>query len=109
MQFGVPTQGLESAKDMLYPMGGAHIHENKDTHAMYRKTHGNYAPGEQKQRDYNWKFEPADHAFGYGEKRVLNGAALALHNERHEEAYPKTVIVQKTVEDHKAVSADILG
>ena len=39
----------------------------------------------------------------------MNGAALALHNERHEEQFPKTVIVQKTVEDHKAVASDILG
>jgi len=23
MKFGVPSQGLESAKDMIYPMGGA--------------------------------------------------------------------------------------
>lgn len=39
----------------------------------------------------------------------MNGAAAALHNERLEEAYPKTTIVQKVVEDHKAVSADQLG
>jgi hypothetical protein len=84
---------------MLYPVGGAFIADDPNTTAMYRKTHGNYAPGEQKQRDYNWKFDPADHRFGYGEKRVLNGAALALHAERHEEQYPKTVIIQKTVED----------
>jgi len=41
---------------------------------MYRKTHGNFNPGEQKKRDYNWGFEPADHIFGYSEKKVLNGA-----------------------------------
>ena len=41
---------------------------------MYRKTHGNFYPGEQKKRDYNWGFEPADHIFGYSEKKVLNGA-----------------------------------
>jgi hypothetical protein len=40
---------------------------------------------------------------------VLNGAAAALHSERPEEAYPKTTIVQKVVEDHKAVGSDILG
>lgn len=91
--FGVASQGLESAKDMLYPVGGAFIADDPSTTAMYRKTHGNYAPGEQKQREYNWKFDPADHRFGYGEKRVLNGAALALHAERHEEQYPKTVII----------------
>jgi EF-hand domain-containing family member B len=33
---------------MLYPMGGAFIHDDPSTTAMYRKTHGNYAPGEQK-------------------------------------------------------------
>jgi len=30
---------------------------------------------------------------------VLNGAALALHAERNEEQFPKTVIVKKVVED----------
>lgn len=50
-------------------------------------------PGEQKQRDYNWKFDPADHRFGYNEKKVLNGAANALHMERNAEQFPKTVIV----------------
>ena len=94
---------------MIYPMGGAHIADDPATSSMYRQTHGNYAPGEQKNRDYNWKFNPADHRFGFGEKKILNGAALALHNERHEEQFPKTVIVQKTVEDHKAVASDILG
>ena len=60
---------------------------------MYKKTHGNFDPGEQKQRSYDWKFEPNDHRFGFGEKKVLNGAAAALHNERPEEHYPQTVIV----------------
>ena len=34
---------------------------------------------------------------------------MALHNERLEEDYPKTIIVKKTVEDHYAVSNDMLG
>lgn len=34
---------------------------------------------------------------------------MALHNERLEEDFPKTVIVKKTVEDHKAVANDMLG
>jgi len=74
-------------------LGGAHIADDPTTHAMYRATHGNYAPGEQKKRDYEWKFDPAEHNFGYGEKKILNGAALALHSERIEDAFPKTVIV----------------
>lgn len=40
---------------------------------------------------------------------MLNGAALALTQERGEEQFPKTTIVKKTVEDHKAVTNDILG
>ena len=47
--------------------------------------------------------------FGYGEKRVENGAAMALHAERYENQFPKTTIVKKTVEDHRAVAQDLLG
>ena len=89
-------------------MGGA-SNEPEMISSMYRKTHGNFAPGEQKNRDYDWKFDPTQHRFGYGEKKVLNGAAMALQNERLEEAFPKTVIVRKTVEDHKGVASDMLG
>jgi hypothetical protein len=73
---------------------------------MYRKTHGNFAPGEQKKRDYNWGFEPADQIFGYSEKKVLNGAAMALQMERNAEQFPQTVITKKTIEDHYAVAND---
>jgi hypothetical protein len=108
MVFGIPTNGLENAKDMLYPMGGGRP-EDQPIADMYKKTHGNFNPGEQKNRNYDWNMNPTDHRFGYGEKKVLNGAAMAIHNERPEEHFPKTVIVKKTVEDHKAVSQDLLG
>jgi len=39
----------------------------------------------------------------------LNGAAMSIHNERFDNAFPKTVIVKKTVEDVKAVTLDMLG
>lgn len=109
MQFGCATKGLESAKEMIFPANGAFVNEEKELHALYRKTHGNFKPGEQRNREYNWKFNPEDHVFGYQEKKVLNGAAMALHSERPEESYPKTTIVQKVVEDHKAVGSDLLG
>jgi len=31
---------------MLYPMDGAFIQDDPEVHTMYKKTHGNYAPGE---------------------------------------------------------------
>lgn len=108
MKFGVPTTGLENAKELLYPSGGGR-QEAEDIANMYKKTHGNYFPGEQKNREYNWKFNPGDHRFGFGEQKVLNGAAMCIHHERPEEHFPKTVIVKKNVEDHNAVANDQLG
>jgi hypothetical protein len=103
MAFGAATIGSESAKDVLYPMGGAQD-ERTDITKMYTKTHGNFAPGEQKTREYNYPVDPVEHRFGFGEKKILNGAAMSVHAERFDQAFPKTVIVKKTVEDHKAVS-----
>lgn len=102
-KFGVPTVGSESAKEVLYPIGGE-MEERQDIAKMYNKTHGNFAPGEQRNREYNWTVDKTQHRFGYGEQRLLNGAAMSLHNERFESGFPKTVIVKKTVEDHKAVT-----
>lgn len=76
---------------------------------MYVKTHGNFASGEQKDRNYEWNFDKTAHRFGYGEQRLLNGAAMSIHAERFDNAFPKTVIVKKTVEDVKAVTSDMLG
>ncbi len=96
--FGVGSKDLESAKEMIYPLGVGQP-ESKVVSDMYRKTHGNFAPGEQKNRNYDWKLDPNSHRFGYAEKKVLNGAGDALHNERNQEQFPKTIIVKKTVED----------
>ena len=97
-----------NAKEILYPKDGK-AREEQQIHDMYKKTHGNFDPGEQKNRNYDWKLDQTSHRFGFGENKVLNGASMAIHNERPEEYFPQTVIVQKTVEDHKAVSSDLLG
>jgi len=41
----VPTSGLENAKELLYPYGGGK-QEPREITDMYKKTHGNFAPGE---------------------------------------------------------------
>ena len=43
--FGVPTGVSMSAKDVLYPAGGA-MEEKNETSKMYQRTHGNFGPGE---------------------------------------------------------------
>ena len=79
------------------------------------KTHSNYPPGQQRTREYDWNINPTingapgSHAFGFGEQRLLNGAAKAVQPERNEESFPKTVIVKKIVEDTKGTQADMLG
>ena len=42
-------------------------------------------------------------------KKVLNGAGLALQADRMEEQFPKTIIMKKSVEDHKGATNDFLG
>jgi len=113
--FGVATAYSINAKDVLYPAQGSY-EEKPETSKMYQKTHGNFGPGEQRTRDYDWQANPRisegnvqAHPFGYGEQRLLNGAAKSVMPERIEEAFPKTVIVKKIVEDQKAVSQDMLG
>ena len=49
---------------MLFPQGGAIAYEHAESKALYKKTHGNFDPGEQKQRDYKWKFDPNENVFG---------------------------------------------
>ena len=97
-KFGVPTISSECAKDVLFPAGGEREERNKTND-----------PAVQKERQYNWNMDKAKHSFGYAEAKVLNGAAYSLHPERKDGAFPKTVIVKKTVEDFKAVTHDILG
>lgn len=90
----------------MYPQGGDK--EEKNNHAQqYLKTHGNYAPGQQRNREYEWSnIDPNNHAFGYGEKKLLNGASKSIMPERTENSFPKTVIVKKTVEDQKGIAND---
>lgn len=97
-QFGVPTGASENAKDVLYPYGG---HKEERTRVN--------DPAVQKDRSYNWNVDKTKHRFGYAESKILNGAAYSLHPERKGGAFPKTVIVKKTVEDFKQVAHDILG
>jgi hypothetical protein len=58
----------ESAKEVLYPLRNAPQQDDDEKiRAMYAKTHGNFAPGEQKTRDYAWGLDKTKHRFGYSE------------------------------------------
>lgn len=55
--FGLPSKDCINAKELLYPQGGA-SHETPEHAEMYKRTHANYHPGEQRQREYDWNSNP---------------------------------------------------
>ena len=108
-KFGAKTLESESAKDVLFPESGEK-HETPEVAALYLKTHGNYEPGQQKDRGYKWPVDKSNYRFGYSEfDKELNGAAKCVQPERFGEAFPQTKILQKTVEDYIEVTKDELG
>jgi hypothetical protein len=50
--FGVPTVSSDSVKDIVQPE--IPLSNPPEVEEMYKKTHGNFGPGEQKVRDYVW-------------------------------------------------------
>jgi hypothetical protein len=109
-QFGVPTVGSESAKDVMYR--GPGLVEEELTKEMYKRSHNMYDAGEQKKRNYDWtSVDPNNHRFGKADKLVTNEARFCLHPEAYNEShnFPKTTVVVKNVEDFKDFSHDHLG
>lgn len=99
--FGIPTGCSESSKNLLYPTET----EDESKHSgMYTKSHGSYAPGEQRNRDYNWEktdINEKTHRFGKKEKNMLkNGVALCM-NPANDKSVPKTRLVATKVENMK--------
>lgn len=72
-KYGVPTANSEAAKNVLYPEGGEK-EERPEISKLYNRTHGNFGPGEQKDRDYEWPIDKGTHRFGICEKKIINGA-----------------------------------
>jgi len=94
---------------VLFPEAGEK-HEAPEVAAQYLKTHGDFAPGQQKERGYNWPIDKNDHRFGYVEfDRELNGAAKCVQPERFATSFPQTKILKKTVEDYIEVTKEELG
>jgi len=106
-QFGVPTRGSESAKDVMYNAVG--ISETQQTKDLYIKSHGMHEAGQQKNRDYSWPFNPKDQVFGKTDKNVVDEGRYCLQPETVDENFPKTQIIKKNVEDFRDYNRDHLG
>ncbi|CAG9310738.1 unnamed protein product [Blepharisma stoltei] len=107
-KFGVKTVNSESAYSVIFPNNEKNT-ENDEVRRLYYKSHGVTEAGEQIKRDYRWPVDKYEHRFGLPDPKQLNGAAISLQPECYGSSHPKTVIVQKAVEDFRATTHEGLG
>ena len=69
---------------------------------LYKRSHGNYAPGEQRSRGYNWNVDPNTTRFGQkGDTIALNGVSSNIA-----EVLNASINVKGPVVDKKKVSTE---
>lgn len=85
------------------------MNEDLKTTDLYRKTHGLTAPGEQKDRHYNWPVDKNNFQFGKTDKKELDGTKNSLCSDFLEAQYPSTKIVKKNLEDFRQATTDMVG
>jgi hypothetical protein len=102
----------DQGKQLLHPYERLVPPEEK---ALYRKSHANFDPGEQKHRGYKWvdqsgTIDPATYTFGgIVCERDVNGMGKAM-NPALDERIPKDpVVVDKLLEDFREVHGEQLG
>ena len=77
--------------------------ENQQTHELYVRTHGDYAPGEQRKRNYDWPgLDPNTHSFGVKGATTETQVTDLLR-------MPEPTIVSKVQADFNLVHKDELG
>lgn len=103
-------------KDIVFPMDSAYTtgaDESRETHQMYVTSHGDYAPGEQRRRGYDWAasgIDPATATFGGLDKeQYQEGVAKALNPLKDQANKAAAHIIDKRVEDFKSTYNDELG
>mmetsp|Transcript_6907 Transcript_6907/g.10703 ORF Transcript_6907/g.10703 Transcript_6907/m.10703 type:complete len:454 (-) Transcript_6907:128-1489(-) len=103
-------------KDLVFPIDTATMQgdpEGGAAHSMYIKTHGDYAPGQQRRRGYDWGgsgIDPAAATFGGVDRApYYDGVAKALNPLRDVGNKASASIIDKRVEDFKSTANDELG
>lgn len=96
------------AKDVIAP-NNIKIEKDPEVQALYIKTHGNYECGQQRDRNYNWKFDPKTHVFGKHVFVPEDGAKRCLQPDFAVDEFPRTRIVKKNVEDYRNFRQEPIG
>ncbi|WIA10245.1 hypothetical protein OEZ85_010445 [Tetradesmus obliquus] len=117
--FGRPLHVKEqeaqnSTQTIIFPQQAADDDDNTPVHSMYVSSHGSFAPGEQRKRDYDWskaKIDPRQHRFGrVDSKGQQSSMKQILQPDLDQLAAAKQAAVVSSVYDrHKATLGDELG
>ncbi|KAL6757424.1 flagella associated protein [Haematococcus lacustris] len=88
--------------------------EGTQTHSLYLRSHGDYMPGEQRRRNYDWDStqvqDPAQHRFGLTDKdSYREGVRKALQPGLDQSLPAAKAVITKLHEDHKLTNVDQLG
>lgn len=72
--FGIKSaSSMEPAKALIFPTD---IDETEEGLELYKRSHGSYAPGEQRRRNYDWNIDPERTRFGAkGDTIAFNGVS----------------------------------
>lgn len=115
-RFGIESVASEDARHLVYPEGfSSSIRTAQEAaHPLYVASHGNFDPGEQRRRGYEWEKtnikDPAEFRFGKTEKEeYINGVGKALNPSSDETLPHNPGIASKKVEDFKDTHTDELG
>ena len=73
----------ESSKDVMYTP--ASLNTDEKAKELYIRSHGMYDAGEQRDRKYQWPFNPNQHVFGKTEKLVHDEGRFCLQPETVQE------------------------
>ena len=97
------------SRDLIYPPDAAA--ESERTRQLYVRSHGDYAPAEQRRRNYEWEKSGVDldtKVFGTKEHNpIVDGVAKALRPDLDKSH--RTTLVPKGIEDFKDVEDTALG
>ena len=106
----------EKAIDAIFPPEAPSLNVTMEQIEMYKKSHGAFEPGEQRNRKYTWHkvnggIDPASYAFGASaEIDYRNGVAKAINPSlEYDSSCKPTEFMPKSVADFKKVRADDLG
>jgi len=103
------------SKELIFPVDFQNEDPDGKFHDMYVRTHASYAPGQQRQRNYNWEaanIEPGKHTFGLTEKvdpNNRNGVAKALNPQLGVDYKDTAKIVPAMLEHFYITEKDHLG